>query len=92
MRTVWKTWTSWDGGRGYWWFDAWMITWAWIGQLYAYERRLYMSCTCDFCMGRKRWADNWCPCCGEVRLVAPNWWENLDVCPACEVRLMGEHG
>ena len=44
-------------------------------------------CECDFCSGKKRWEDNWCPCCGNVQLQPPKWWENLDVCTDCEKRL-----
>ena len=50
-----------------------------------------MRCACDFCSGRKRWNDNWCPRCGEVRMALPKWWENLDVCDRCEVETKREH-
>jgi hypothetical protein len=42
------------------------------------------GCSCDFCTGRKRWDDNWCPLCALVQMKPPKWWENLDVCDACE--------
>jgi len=45
------------------------------------------GCSCDFCTGRKKHADNWCACCGEVKLRDDQWWENLDVCDACDARL-----
>lgn len=42
------------------------------------------TCPCDFCTGKKKLADNWCPGCAEVQLVLPKHWENLDVCDECE--------
>ncbi len=48
------------------------------------------SCGCDFCTGKKRWSDNWCPRCGQVQMQPPKWWENLDVCDACEVETAKE--
>lgn len=42
------------------------------------------GCPCDFCTRKKRWEDNWCARCGEVKLVPPKWWENMDVCDACD--------
>lgn len=42
------------------------------------------GCICDFCTGRKSWSENWCPRCAKVRMAAPKWWENLDVCDECE--------
>lgn len=47
-------------------------------------------CTCDFCSGKKRTEDNWCPYCGEVQMSSPKWWENMDVCDACEQKLAAE--
>ena len=46
-----------------------------------------MNCKCDFCSGRKRWADNWCGRCGDVKLEPPKWWENMDVCDECEKQM-----
>lgn len=48
----------------------------------------YRACRCDFCTGKKSWDDNWCPHCGNVKMEPPKWWENLDVCDACEVILL----
>lgn len=48
------------------------------------------GCTCDFCTGKKRWEDNWCARCGEVQLVLPKWWENVDVCDECDVAVREE--
>jgi len=45
------------------------------------------GCDCDFCTGRKKHDDNWCACCGEVKLRDDQWWENMDVCDACDARL-----
>lgn len=42
------------------------------------------TCGCDFCTGKKRWEDNWCSRCGKVQMTPPKWWENEDVCDACE--------
>jgi hypothetical protein len=47
-------------------------------------------CTCDFCTGKKRWSDNWCPRCAEVQLQPPKSYENLDVCDECELQLAAE--
>lgn len=44
-------------------------------------------CACDFCTGKKKREDNWCPYCGEVQLELPKYWENLDVCNVCEEKL-----
>lgn len=52
--------------------------------------RSWPACQCDFCTGKKRWADNWCPCCGKVVMALPKWWENLDVCEACEQVMAAE--
>lgn len=41
-------------------------------------------CSCDFCSGRKALNDNWCSYCAEVKMVLPKWWENMDLCDACE--------
>ena len=50
----------------------------------AVSERRYAACSCDFCTGKKRWADNWCPRCAEVVMSPPLWWENLDVCLECQ--------
>jgi len=42
------------------------------------------GCDCEFCSGKKRWDDNWCPSCGNNVLEKGKWWENLEVCNACE--------
>jgi hypothetical protein len=42
------------------------------------------GCSCDFCTRRKKWDDNWCPRCALVQMKLPKWWENMDVCNACE--------
>lgn len=47
----------------------------------AKRRRL---CDCDFCSGRKKWNDNWCAYCAAVKMTPPKWWENMDLCDACE--------
>jgi hypothetical protein len=44
-------------------------------------------CRCDFCTGKKRWDDNWCARCGEAQMTPPKWWENCDVCDACEAAI-----
>lgn len=49
-----------------------------------------LTCECDFCTGKKRWSDNWCPRCAKVRMQPPKWWENLDVCDACEAEVAEE--
>lgn len=49
-----------------------------------------MTCDCAFCTGAKKWEDNWCPCCGNVKLEPPRWWENLDVCDSCHTLLFAE--
>jgi len=43
-----------------------------------------IRCTCDFCSGRKLWEDNWCSYCAKVKMTPPKWWENMDLCDACE--------
>lgn len=43
-----------------------------------------IRCACDFCAGRKKWDDNWCSYCATVKMEPPKWWENLDLCDACE--------
>lgn len=48
------------------------------------------ECGCDFCTGKKKLADNWCPGCAEVILQPPRHWENLDVCDACEAEILKE--
>ena len=50
------------------------------------------GCGCDFCTGKKSRADNWCSRCGAVKMQPPKWWENLDVCDACEVTAAAEAG
>ena len=50
------------------------------------------ECECDFCTGRKLYADNWCARCGEVKLQPPKHWENLDVCDVCEAQISEEAG
>lgn len=47
-------------------------------------------CECDFCTGKKLHSDNWCARCAEVKMVLPKWWENLDVCDACEKKAKRE--
>ena len=47
----------------------------------------FVKCECDFCAGRKSYADNWCPRCAETRMLIPKWWENLDVCDECEAQM-----
>lgn len=42
------------------------------------------GCACDFCTGRKKYDDNWCTYCGDVQMTTPKWWENMDVCDACD--------
>lgn len=42
------------------------------------------SCDCDFCSGRKTRDDNWCSYCATVKMAPPKWWENMDLCDACE--------
>lgn len=42
------------------------------------------SCRCDFCTGKKLWADNWCPRCGEFQMQPPKSIEGGDVCDKCE--------
>lgn len=42
------------------------------------------QCSCDFCTGKKKIEDNWCPRCGEEMLQLPKRWENLNVCDKCE--------
>lgn len=44
------------------------------------------GCSCDFCTDVKKHEDNWCSRCGNVRMSAPKWWENMDVCDECERR------
>jgi len=46
-----------------------------------------MKCQCDFCTGAKKREDNWCARCGDVQMQPPKWWENLDVCDACDTDL-----
>lgn len=46
-------------------------------------------CACDFCTGKKRYEDNWCAYCADVKMSPPKWWGNMDVCDACE-RLLAE--
>lgn len=41
-------------------------------------------CACDFCSGRKKYSDNWRAYCAVVKMTPPKWWENLDLCDACE--------
>jgi hypothetical protein len=48
------------------------------------------GCTCDFCTGKKKHADNWCARCAAVRMQPPKWWENEDVCDACERAMAAE--
>ena len=48
------------------------------------------GCDCDFCSGRKKWSDNWCARCAEVRMLPPKWHENLDVCDECERQMTEE--
>lgn len=48
------------------------------------------ACGCDFCTGKKRWNDNWCPRCAEVQMQPPKWWEDLDVCDKCEAETARE--
>jgi hypothetical protein len=42
------------------------------------------GCACDFCTGKKKHEDNWCSRCTNVKMKAPKWWENCDVCDQCE--------
>jgi len=48
------------------------------------------GCSCDFCTGKKKYTDNWCSRCANVRMAAPKWWENEDVCDQCERELAEE--
>ena len=48
------------------------------------------GCTCDFCTGKKKFEDNWCARCAKVRMKAPKYWENEDVCDACEQEMAKE--
>lgn len=50
-----------------------------------------MKCECDFCTGKKRWTDNWCPRCGEVQMLPPKSWEDMDVCDACDEHMRKEN-
>jgi hypothetical protein len=42
------------------------------------------GCPCDFCTGTKKYDDNWCFMCANVRMQPPKWWENADMCDQCE--------
>jgi hypothetical protein len=46
--------------------------------------------TFALCTGKKRDEDNWCSRCGKVQMAAPKWWENLDVCDACDAALVAD--
>lgn len=46
-----------------------------------------IHCGCDFCSGRK---SNRCARCGQVRLEAGKWWENMGVCDACDEAIRKE--
>jgi len=48
------------------------------------------GCHCDFCTLKKKYEDNWCTLCAEVKMVPPKWWENEDVCDKCESEFLIE--
>lgn len=50
-----------------------------------YEARDLSMCPCDFCTGKKKFDDNWCVRCGEVKMLPPKRWENMDMCDECEI-------
>lgn len=43
------------------------------------------GCHCDFCTRKKKYSDNWCSFCGNVKMdpLTKNW-ENMDICDDCE--------
>lgn len=41
-------------------------------------------CLCDFCTGKKKFEDNWCSYCADVKLRPDQSWLNMDMCPKCD--------